>query len=81
MTQRHTEQIAVKQGQTTLEQIANNLGYFYKNGWDVLFDNGVAIQEAVLADILAMAKDSDYAKKHGFSNVQNKEEFLQKSIN
>ena len=77
MTQRHTEQIAVKQGQTTLEQIANNLGYFYKNGWDLLFDNGVAIQEAVLADILAMAKDSDYAKKHGFSNVQNKEEFLQ----
>ena len=61
-------QLCTEQKKTTLEQLSENLGYFYKNGWD-----------AVLADILAMAKDSAYAKENGFANVQTKEEFLQKA--
>ena len=72
-------QLCTEQKKTTLEQLSENLGYFYKNGWDALFDNGMAIQDAVLADILAMAKDSAYAKENGFANVQTKEEFLQKA--
>ena len=67
-------QLCTEQKKTTLEQLSENLGYFYKNGWDALFDNGMAIQDAVLADILAMAKDSAYAKENGFANVQTKEE-------
>ena len=29
---------------TTLEQIAGKLSYYYKNGWDSLFDDGLEIQ-------------------------------------
>ena len=36
---------------TMLEQISNNLGYFYKNGWDELFENGTVIQDAVLCGV------------------------------
>ena len=64
---------------TTLERLSENLGYFYKNGWDTLFENGMAIQDAVLADILSLAKDSDYARDKGFANIQTKEEFLLKA--
>ncbi len=62
--------------ETTMEKIAGKLGYFYQNGWDALFENGTVIQEKVLAEILALAKDSDYAKDHGFANATTKEEFL-----
>lgn len=64
---------------TMLEQISNNLGYFYKNGWDELFENGTVIQDAVLADIMRLAQNSDYAKDKGFADVKTKEEFLQKA--
>ncbi|MBO5139683.1 MAG: GH3 auxin-responsive promoter family protein, partial [Peptococcaceae bacterium] len=64
---------------TMLEQISNNLGYFYKNGWDALFENGTVIQDAVLADIMRLARNSDYAKDKGFADVKTKEEFLQKA--
>ena len=73
MEQQNTEQ------KTILEQIAGNLGYFYQNGWDELFANGAAIQDAVLADIMRMAQNSDYAKDKGFADAKTKEEFLQKA--
>ena len=73
MEQQNTEQ------KTVLEQIADNVRYFYKNGWEQLFENGMAIQDAVLADIMCMAQNSDYAKDKGFSDEKNKDEFLQKA--
>lgn len=69
----------IQQGETMLEQIAEKLGYYYKNGWDALFADGVAIQDAVLEDIMALAKDSTYAKDHGFADAKTKEEFLAKA--
>ena len=72
MEQQNTEQ------KTILEQIAGNLGYFYQNGWDELFANGAVIQDAVLADIMRMAQNSDYAKDKGFADAKTKaaSEFL-----
>lgn len=69
-----SQQIA-EENKTMLEQIAGKLGYYYQNGWDSLFDDGMSIQEAVLDDILRMAEGSDYAIDHGFSGV-TREEFL-----
>ncbi len=79
MTQIDIAQNTSTTEKTTLEKIADNLGYFYKNGWDALFENGAAIQDAVLADIMRMAQDSDYAKDKGFADAKTKEEFLQKA--
>lgn len=67
------------QDQTVLEQIADHLGHFYKNGWEPLFEHGAEIQDAVLQDILRMAQGSDYARDHGFADAMTKEEFLQKA--
>lgn len=68
--------ISMETKQTKLEEIAGKLGYYYQNGWDALFDDGMTIQNAVLEDILRFAEGSDYAKDHGFSGV-SREEFLQ----
>ena len=61
--------------QTKLEEIAGKLGYYYQNGWDELFNNGMSTQNAVLDDILRLAEGSDYAIDHGFSGA-SREEFL-----
>ena len=53
------EHKCVEQNTTMLEQIAGKLGFYYKNGWESLFEEGAAIQDAVLTDIMALARNSD----------------------
>lgn len=60
------------------EQVAEQLLQYAKNGWQSLFQNGAAMQDAVLADVIELARNSTYAKDHGFDGIKTKEEFLQK---
>jgi hypothetical protein len=57
------------------EKIAEKLSDYYQNGWQILFDEGMQMQDAVLQDIIALGSNSAYAKERGFSGIQTKEEF------
>ena len=73
MTQVDSAQNTSTTEKTTLEKIADNLGYFYKNGWDALFENGAAIQDAVLADIMRMGKNPNYLGSWDLDDQPNRE--------
>lgn len=60
------------------ELIAESLARYYKEGLTSLFAQGQKIQEAVLQDIMALSKGSQYAKDHGFDDVDTKEAFCEK---
>lgn len=60
------------------EIIQAHLETFASQGLVPLFEQGVAIQEAVLEDIIRLSSKSWYAKDHGFFGIQNKEEFFAK---
>lgn len=63
---------------TVPEQVAEQLLQYAKDGWQSLFQNGAAMQDAVLADMIELGRNSTYAKEHGFDGIRTKEEFLQK---
>lgn len=64
--------------QSVPEQVAERLMQYAQDGWQSLFQNGAAMQEAVLADIIEFGRNSAYAQDHGFAGIGTKEEFLQK---
>ncbi len=59
------------------QRVAENLMWYYQNGFDKLFDDGVAVQQRVLEDLVELSKHSDYAINHGFGNINTTEEFLE----
>ena len=62
--------------QSVPEQVAERLMQYAQDGWQSLFQNGAAMQEAVLADIIEFSRNSAYAQDHGFAGIRTKEEFL-----
>lgn len=64
--------------QSIPEQVAEHLMQYAQDGWQSLFQNGAAMQDAVLADIIEFGRNSAYAEEHGFAGIRTKEEFLQK---
>ena len=60
------------------EQVEDCLLQYYQQGWQLLFDNGVTMQQRVLQDILMLGNQSQYAKDHGFAGISTKEEFCAK---
>ena len=61
--------------QSVPEQVAERLMQYAQDGWQSLFQNGAAMQEAVLADIIEFSRNSAYAQDHGFAGIRTKEEF------
>lgn len=57
------------------EKIAEKLSDYYQNGWQILFDEGMQMQDDVLLDIISLGNNSAYAKDHGFAGIKTKEEF------
>lgn len=57
------------------ELIAENLAQYYKDGFASFLAHGQEIQEAVLQDVMALSKGSQYAKDHGFDDVNTKAAF------
>lgn len=57
------------------EMIAENMGRYYEHGLQEIFDAGLEIQDKVLADIIELSQESQYAKDHGFASITSKEEF------
>ena len=47
------------------EQVAEKLGYYYQNGWNLLFEAGQQMQDDVLMDIISLGNNSAYAQEHG----------------
>lgn len=60
------------------EIVSEQLMYYYKHGLQSLFDMGTTMQDNVLMDIIELGKNSLYAKEHGFSDIQTKEDFALK---
>ncbi|MBR2626913.1 MAG: GH3 auxin-responsive promoter family protein [Peptococcaceae bacterium] len=60
------------------EQVAEKLGYYYQNGWNLLFEAGQQMQDDVLMDIISLGNNSAYAQEHGFAGIQTKEAFRAK---
>ena len=60
---------------TVPEQISEKMGEYYVSGIQSIFDNGAELQQQVLEDMIALCKDTTYAKDHGFGGIQTKEEF------
>lgn len=63
---------------TVPEQISEKMGEYYVNGIQSIFENGAELQRQVLEDMIALCKDTTYAKDHGFGGIQTKEEFKAK---
>lgn len=59
------------------EIVAENIGRYYQDGFQGLFDAGTEIQEKVLADIIALSKGSQYARDKGFADIDSKEAFCE----
>lgn len=57
------------------EIIAEKIFAYYQEGFDPLFEEGQAIQEAVLKDIIALSKGSKYAVDHGFLAIDSIQDF------
>ena len=57
------------------EIIAEKIFAYYQEGFDHLFEEGQAIQEAVLKDIIALSKGSKYAVDHGFLAIDSIQDF------
>lgn len=57
------------------DEIQEKLGFFFQNGWEHLFNNGLEYQNRVLQDIILLGNQSKYAADHGFAGITTKEEF------
>lgn len=60
------------------EYIQQNMLQYLQNGVPSLFEHGVDMQHRVLEDIIALGRESQYAKDKGFAGITTREEFMKK---
>lgn len=60
------------------EYIQQNMMQYFQNGVPSLFEHGVEMQHRVLEDIIALGRESQYARDKGFAGIKTRAEFMKK---
>ena len=60
------------------EFIQQNMMQYVQKGVSSLFEHGIEMQHCVLDDIIALGRESQYARDKGFAGITTREEFMKK---